>query len=125
AVLCAPALSRALSAAVLGASAADGGTTVGAAAPAGAGRPPLAPSLVLLTLPVLCLLVITAPGGALLSFAPQLSPSALATSVGLFALTASATLSRWLLGHVADRWGAPRAIPPLLLVGAAGLALCA
>lgn len=76
----------------------------------------LAPSAVLLT--------ITAPGGALLTFVPQFPEVAAYAVVGLFALTSCAALSRWLIGGVADRFGHLPFQPPLLFLGAAGIALC-
>ncbi|MFC0673191.1 MFS transporter [Brachybacterium hainanense] len=82
-------------------------------------------ALLLLALPSLSLLAITAPGGALLSFTPQLAPDLRTGAIALFAFTATTTLSRWLLGHAADRVGPFGLIAPLLLVGAAGLGLAA
>lgn len=75
-----------------------------------------APSAVLLT--------ITAPGGALLTFAAQLPEVGAYAVAGLFALTACAAVARWLIGGLADRFGYLPFQPPLLLLGAAGLALC-
>ncbi|MER6984715.1 hypothetical protein ABT317_49175, partial [Streptomyces carpinensis] len=43
--------------------------------------------------------------------------------LALLAFTATAALCRWRFGHVADRRGAAPAIAPLLLAGAAGLAV--
>ncbi|WP_160173256.1 MFS transporter [Microbacterium sp. CH12i] len=76
----------------------------------------IAPSVVLLT--------ITAPGGALLTFAAQFPGVGGYAVAGLFALTACAAVARWLIGGLADRFGHLPFQPPLLLLGAAGLALC-
>ncbi|MDQ0643880.1 MFS transporter [Microbacterium murale] len=76
----------------------------------------IAPSIVLLT--------ITAPGGALLTFVPQFPEVGGYAVAGLFALTACAAAARWLIGGLADRFGHLPFQPPLLLLGAAGLALC-
>ncbi|MDP3951496.1 MFS transporter [Microbacterium sp.] len=76
----------------------------------------IAPSVVLLT--------ITAPGGALLTFVPQFPEVGGYAIAGLFALTACAAAARWLIGGVADRFGHLPFQPPMLLLGAVGLALC-
>lgn len=76
----------------------------------------IAPSVVLLT--------ITAPGGALLTFVPQFPEVGGYAVAGLFALTACAAVARWLIGGLADRFGHLPFQPPMLLLGAAGLALC-
>ncbi len=76
----------------------------------------IAPSVVLLT--------ITAPGGALLTFVPQFPEVGEYAVAGLFALTACAAAARWLIGGMADRFGHLPFQPPLLLLGAVGLALC-
>lgn len=89
-------------------------------APASRGRVLLA-----LVLPSVVLLAVTTPGGALLTFAPQLGQGAVAAAAGLFGLTAAAALSRWLAGGLADRYGPRPFVAPLLVVCAAGLALCA
>lgn len=78
--------------------------------------PLLAPSAVLLT--------ITVPGGALLTFVPQFPVSGGYVVAGLFVLTACAASARWLVGGLVDRFGYLPFQPPLLLVGAAGLAAC-
>lgn len=78
-----------------------------------------------LVMPSVILLAVTTPGGALLSFAPQFAPSAFTALVGLLGLTAAAALSRWLVGSYADKYGAKVFIPPLLVLCAIGLALCA
>ncbi|MFB9636410.1 MFS transporter [Streptomyces spiralis] len=73
--------------------------------------------------PIAALLAITAAGGAILTFTPSLLSDATAVYVALLAFTATAALCRWRFGHVADRKGAAPAIAPLLLAGAAGLAV--
>lgn len=77
-----------------------------------------------LVLPSLVLLAVTTPGGALLTFAPQLGYGALVAMAGLLGLTVAAALSRWLVGGLADRYGPGRFVPPLLLLCAAALVLC-
>lgn len=78
--------------------------------------PLIAPSAVLLT--------ITAPGGALLTFVPQFPEVGSYAVAGLFALTVCSASARWLIGALADRFGYLPFQPPLLLLGAAGLASC-
>ncbi|MFF7900113.1 MFS transporter [Streptomyces sp. NPDC088817] len=73
--------------------------------------------------PIAALLVITAAGGAILTFTPRLLSDSVAVYLALLAFTATAALSRWGFGHVADRRGAAPAIAPLLFAGAAGLAV--
>lgn len=74
--------------------------------------------------PIGALVVITAAGGGILTFAPQLSGATTALGA-LLALTGTAALARWLIGGVADHHGAARFIGPMLGVGAAGLAVIA
>ncbi|MFI2366533.1 MFS transporter [Promicromonospora sp. NPDC019610] len=81
--------------------------------------------LLALALPSLVLLAVTTPGGALLTFAPQLGYGALVAMAGLLGLTVAAALSRWLVGGLADRYGPRRFVPPLLALCAAALGLCA
>lgn len=81
--------------------------------------------LLALALPSLVLLAVTTPGGALLTFAPQFRHGATVAVFGLLGFTAAAALSRWLVGGPADRFGPRRFVPPLLVVCAGGLALCA
>lgn len=77
-----------------------------------------------LTAPSVVLLTITAPGGALLTFVPQFPEVGGFAVAGLFALTACAAIARWLVGGPADRFRHLAFQPPLLLIGASGLALC-
>lgn len=81
--------------------------------------------LLALVLPSLVLLAVTTPGGALLTFAPQFRHGAAVAVLGLLGFTAAAALSRWLVGGPADRFGPHRFVPPLLVLCAGGLALCA
>ncbi len=78
--------------------------------------PLIAPSAVLLT--------ITAPGGALLTFVPQFPEVGGYAVAGLFALTVCSASARWLIGGLADRFGYLPFQPPLLVLGATGLASC-
>lgn len=78
-----------------------------------------------LVLPSLVLLAVTTPGGALLTFAPQFRHGAAVAVFGLLGFTAGAALSRWLVGGPVDRFGPRRFVPPLLVLCAAGLVLCA
>jgi predicted MFS family arabinose efflux permease len=74
--------------------------------------------------PTLVLFSVTMAGGAVLSFAPQLTDSATAALV-LLIMGLTAALSRWLIGAVADRRGARPFIAPLLAFAAAAMAVCA
>ncbi|MEN3221075.1 MFS transporter [Mycolicibacterium porcinum] len=74
--------------------------------------------------PIAALVVITAAGGGILTFAPQLSGATTALGA-LLAMTGTAALARWLIGGIADHHGAARFIGPTLGVGAAGLAVIA
>jgi predicted MFS family arabinose efflux permease len=72
--------------------------------------------------PTLVLFVITAAGGALTTFLPQLAGGRTAAAA-LFVLGLLSALTRWRAGHLADRSGPDAMVAPLLVVGAAGLAL--
>lgn len=74
--------------------------------------------------PIAALVVITAAGGGILTFAPQLGGATTALGA-LLALTGTAALGRWLIGGVADHHGPAGFIAPTLGVGAAGLAVIA
>jgi hypothetical protein len=80
---------------------------------------PLAPWL---AGPIAALVVITASGGAILTFAPHILASPALTFWGLLAFTGAAAASRWGVGGLADRFGPTPAIAPLLFTGALGLA---
>jgi MFS family permease len=75
--------------------------------------------------PIAALVVITASGGAILTFTPHILASAALGFVGLLAFTGAAAASRWAAGGIADRFGATVAIAPLLFTGALGLAAIA
>ncbi|MED5811466.1 MFS transporter [Mycolicibacterium sp. 050232] len=74
--------------------------------------------------PIAALVVITAAGGGILTFAPQLSGATIALGA-LLAMTGTAALARWLIGGPADHHGAAKFIAPMLGVGAVGLAVIA
>ena len=78
-----------------------------------------------LAVPVLVLLAITTPGGALVTFAPQLGFTAVAVMLALFSFSITTAISRWLAGGLADRYGPTRFILPLFLIGAVGIVLVA
>jgi len=65
--------------------------------------------------------VITASGGAILTFTPHILASPALGFFGLLAFTGTAAASRWVAGGIADRFGATAAIAPLLFTGALGL----
>ncbi|MFD7623929.1 MFS transporter [Streptomyces sp. NPDC059802] len=73
--------------------------------------------------PMLLLLGVTTAGGALITFAPQMSSDPTATLAGLLLLTGTAAVSRWRFGALADRYGTRPFLWPLVIVTAAGLAL--
>jgi Major Facilitator Superfamily len=72
--------------------------------------------------PIAALVVITAAGGAILTFTPHILASPASGFLGLLAFTGAAAASRWAAGGLADRFGATTAIAPLLFTGALGLA---
>jgi MFS family permease len=72
--------------------------------------------------PIAALVVITASGGAILTFTPHILVSPALAFLGLLAFTGAAAASRWGAGGIADRFGATAAIAPLLITGALGLA---
>ncbi len=75
--------------------------------------------------PIAALAVITASGGAILTFTSRILASPVAGFFGLLAFTGTAAVSRWAAGGIADRSGATAAIAPLLFTGALGLAAIA
>ncbi|MEU2131538.1 MFS transporter [Streptomyces sp. NPDC018352] len=75
--------------------------------------------------PMLLLLGVTTAGGALITFAPQMSGDSTTTMAGLLLLTGTAAVSRWRFGALADRYGTEPFRWPLVIVTAAGLALTA
>ncbi|WP_297736463.1 MFS transporter [Nocardioides sp.] len=87
------------------------------------GRPDTRTLLVMVP-PILVLFAVTMAGGGLLTFAPLLAGPTTAMAL-LLGMGLTATLARWLVGHVADRHGASRFLAPLLVVAAAAVAGCA
>jgi hypothetical protein len=72
--------------------------------------------------PLAALVVITASGGAILTFTPHILASPALGFWGLLAFTGASAVSRWVTGGIADRHGATAAMAPLLFTGALGLA---
>ncbi len=87
--------------------------------------PPRQRRLLRLIRPTLLLVGVTLAGGALITFAPQMSSSPLATAGGLVLLTITAAISRWRIGSLADRYGIAPFLWPLVLLTVIGLALTA
>lgn len=83
------------------------------------------PLAIRLLRPTLLLIGVTLAGGALITFAPQMSSSPLATAGGLVLLTVMAAISRWRVGTLADRFGMTRFIWPLVSLTVIGLVLTA
>lgn len=75
--------------------------------------------------PTLLLIGVTLAGGALITFAPQMSSSPLATAGGLVLLTVTAAISRWRMGTLADKYGMAPFLWPLVLLTVIGLGLTA
>ncbi len=75
--------------------------------------------------PMLLLGGVTLAGGALITFAAQMSSAPAATAGGLALLTLSAAITRWGIGGLADTYGAQRFLWPLVLVSVTGLVLTA
>ena len=74
-----------------------------------------------LAVPVALLLAVTLAGGALLTFIPLASSSSALTTVSLLVLTATATLSRWRFGALADRHGVQPFLAPLVVMTSLGM----
>ncbi len=91
----------------------------------GPGAGPAAALWPALSGPIAALAVITAAGGAILTFTPHMLASPALGFWGLLAFTGTAAASRWAAGGIADRFGATGAIAPLLFTGALGLAAIA
>ena len=72
--------------------------------------------------PIAALVVITASGGAILTFTPRILANPALGFAGLLTFTGAAAVSRWRAGGIADRFGGSAAIAPLLFTGAVGLA---
>lgn len=75
--------------------------------------------------PMVLLLAVTLAGGALITFTAQMSSSAGFTVAGLALFSATAALSRWRMGTLADRSGAHRFIWPLVLLSSVGMLVIA
>ncbi|WP_246078112.1 MFS transporter [Rhodoglobus vestalii] len=75
--------------------------------------------------PMLLLAGVTLAGGALITFAPQMSSVPAATAGGLALLTLSAAVTRWGIGGLADRHGAKPFLWPLVVISVFGLVLTA
>lgn len=106
-----------------------GDTTVGGGGSAdrgaSSGDQPRQRLAVRLVRPTLLLVGVTLAGGALITFAPQMSSSPLATAGGLVLLTVTAAVSRWRIGSLADRYGIAPFLWPLVLLTVVGLGLTA
>jgi len=74
--------------------------------------------------PTLVLFSVTMAGGAVLTFAPLLTDPGTAALV-LLIMGGTAALSRWLIGALADRYGARQFLAPLLICAAAAMAASA
>lgn len=77
-------------------------------------------------MPILALLLVTASGGAVLTFAPQLVDNTGVAMLTLFAVTAVAAVGRWAVGPLCDRFGTRPFVWSLLLMagfGVTGVAL--
>lgn len=75
--------------------------------------------------PTLILISVTLGGGAIMTFAPQMTHSPTISTFGLLLLMLTAAITRWGVGSLADRWGAALLLWPLMVFAAAGLALAA
>lgn len=75
--------------------------------------------------PMALLLGVTLAGGALITFTAQMVSLPWLTTVGLVLLTASAALSRWRVGGLADRHGAQHFLWPLVVLTGLGMGVIA
>ncbi|MEV7914305.1 MFS transporter [Streptomyces griseus] len=75
--------------------------------------------------PLAVLLLVTAAGGAVLTFAPQFTATPALAATGLLALTGTAALARWGCGELADRIALRPITGVLALTAGTGLALIA
>jgi predicted MFS family arabinose efflux permease len=87
----------------------------------GSGNGPAAALWRALSGPIAALVVITASGGAILTFTPHILADPALGFGGLLAFTGAAAASRWGAGGIADRFSPTAAIAPLLFTGALGL----
>jgi predicted MFS family arabinose efflux permease len=74
--------------------------------------------------PTIVLFSVTMAGGALVTFAPQLTDARTAALM-LLTMGLTAALARWLVGTLADRLGARAFLAPILTCAAAALGWCA
>ncbi|MFJ2197215.1 MFS transporter [Streptomyces violaceusniger] len=86
---------------------------------------PTATVLRRILLPLTVLLLVTAAGGAVLTFAPQFTTTPTLAATALLALTATAAVSRWGCGVLADRIALRPISGVLVSAACAGLALIA
>ena len=77
--------------------------------------------LPLVWMPVLALLLVTASGGAVLTFAPLIANNTAVAMTILLGVTGVAAVGRWLVGGLSDRYGTRPFIWSLLVVGGVGL----
>lgn len=109
------------------------GSSAGEAAAAGpttggsgrSGRSSTRATTIVLLRPMTLLLGVTIAGGAVLTFTPQMLPGELAVALALALMGATAAVSRWRMGAVADRLGAERFLWPLVLVTVTSMVLLA
>lgn len=74
---------------------------------------------------MLLLLGVTLAGGALITFSSELAGAAWLATAALLVLTASAALTRWKMGALADIYGTRPFLWPLVLITSIGLVLVA
>lgn len=75
--------------------------------------------------PMMLLLGVTLAGGALITFMAQMSSSATLTVVALLVMSATAALTRWRVGSLADRYGPQPFVWPLVINTAVGMTVIA
>lgn len=75
--------------------------------------------------PTALLLSVTLAGGAVITFTPQMVTGDGLAAAGLLLMGLVAALSRWRAGVLADRYGAERFLPPLVVLTGVGCALAA
>ncbi|WP_425825661.1 MFS transporter [Streptomyces fractus] len=110
-----PALGRAL----------DAHADAPAPGPSSAPRKATAATLRRILTPVILLLLVTVAGGAILTFTPQFAGTPGAAAGALVTFTATAAVTRWGCGVLADRFSARPLNFGLLLAACAGLGLVA
>ncbi|MBD0711844.1 MULTISPECIES: MFS transporter [unclassified Streptomyces] len=103
----------------------DARTTASATEHAVEGAAPATTVLRRILLPLLTLLLVTAAGGAVLTFAPQLLDRPALAALALFLFTATGAGARWGAGVLADRLPLRPLTCALLVTAATGLALVA